>query len=257
MKNCSIFFSLILLVILASCGGNPVTLPPAQPSAAAAARSITVTGNAVVMVVPDEVVLTLGIETSDILLQPAKAMNDTIVNKVMDVTRSMQIDPKYVQTDYLNLEPRYEYSNNKQIFNAYYVRKNVVITLKDITRFEELLSGVLEAGVNYIHGIDFRTTELRTYRDQARSLAVKAAQEKAQLLAKELGQTIGSPISIREDYNRWWYPWNSWWGSAGGNGMAQNVVQNAGGTAPSDEPTSLAPGQISVSASVSVDFELK
>ena len=40
-------------------------------------------------------------------------------------------------------------------------------------------SSAIEAGANKVQGLEFLTTELRKYRDQARSMAIKAAQEKA------------------------------------------------------------------------------
>ena len=63
-------------------------------------------------------------------------------------------------------------------------------------KFEDLLSDALEAGVTHVQGIEFRTTELRKHRDRARSLALKAAQEKAELLADGAGRKIGKAISI-------------------------------------------------------------
>ena len=50
--------------------------------------------------------------------------------------------------------------------------------LKDISKYEDVLSGVLESGANYVEGIEFRTTELRKYRDQARVMAIKAAKDR-------------------------------------------------------------------------------
>jgi uncharacterized protein YggE len=263
MKTLSTLLSLLLLLALVGCRpalslGAAATPLAAQPAldTPAAPRTISVTGTAQVMVVPDEVALTLGVETSDLQLVTAKANNDAIVKKVLDITKTMGIDPKNVQTDYMNIQPRYDSNYPKPNFIGYFVQKNIVITLKDVSKFEDLLSQALEAGVNYVHNIDFRTTELRKYRDQARDLALKAAQEKAQAMASTVGQQVGQPLAVREDYNRWYYPWNSWWGGSYGNQMSQNVVQNSGQTAP-DSEDSLALGQIAVSASVSVDFELK
>ena len=132
-----------------------------------------------------------------------------------------------------------------------------MITLKDISKFEPLLSSVLEAGVNYIHGVDFRTTELRTYRDQARAMAIQAAREKAIALAKELGEEIGRPHRIDEQQTGWW-SWygGGWWGRGGGMAGAQNVMlQNVGGS--SGGESTIAPGQITVNAKVTTSFELK
>lgn len=218
-------------------------------------RLITVTGDAEVRVPPDEVILTLGVETWDLDLNKAKAENDKRVQAILKVAKEFKIEDKLVQTDYISIEPRYEDQWEHRKFVGYCVRKNVVFTLRDTSRFEDLLSGALEAGVNYVHGVQFRTTKLRKYRDEARSLAIKAAKEKADALAGELGQKVGKPHMIREDQVGWWSWYNSWWGNRWGGGMSQNVVQNYGGQA--QEDSTIALGQINVNARVTVSFELE
>ncbi|HSM15517.1 MAG TPA: SIMPL domain-containing protein, partial [Gemmatimonadales bacterium] len=109
---------------------------------------------------------------------------------------------------------------------------------------------------NYVHGIQFRTTELRTHRDTARAMALRAAQEKARLMARELDREVGKPVLIREDHSGWWSWYGGWWGSRGGQAMAQNVTQNAPPTGGALEGTT-APGQISVTARVTVTFDLE
>ena len=106
------------------------------------------------------------------------------------------------------------------------MRKSIVLTLRDISKFESILSNVLKAGANYVHGVQFRTTELRKHRDEARSLAIKAAQKKANDLAKELGQIVGKPYKIQENPSGWWSWYNSRWGARWSGGMTQNVIQN-------------------------------
>jgi uncharacterized protein YggE len=130
-----------------------------------------------------------------------------------------------------------------------------VITLRDLTKFESLLGDALGAGANYVHGIEFRTTELRSYKDQARALAVQAAQEKAEALAEELGQKLGEPTTIEEVQAGWASSYGARWGLPWNSVVAQNVVQELGGGVPLGQG-SLAPGQISVNAKVAVSFEL-
>jgi uncharacterized protein YggE len=132
-----------------------------------------------------------------------------------------------------------------------------VVTLKEIGKFESLLTAALEAGANNVHGVQFRTTELRRYRDQARSLAIKAAQEKAVALAAELGQKVGRPLKIEEQQSNWWAWYGGWWGGGWSGAMTQNVVQNVSGGGQSSEDTTIAPGQITVNARVAVTFELE
>lgn len=109
-----------------------------------------------------------------------------------------------------------------------------------------------------IYIIGFWMSILHRYQcKQARSLAIKAAREKAKDLAKELGQTVGDPHTIQENRSGWWSGYNSWWGSRWSGGMTQNVVQNvSGATAPGDDG-SIALGQINVNATVTVGFELE
>ncbi|MEW6619193.1 MAG: SIMPL domain-containing protein [bacterium] len=226
-------------------------------SAFAELRLITVTGDAEVRVTPDEVILTLGVETCDKDIGVAKSQNDKRVKKLLAVAKKYKIESKHVQTDHISIEPRYSDDYEKRNFIGYFVRKTIVFTLKDIAKFEDLLSDVLEAGANYVHGVQFRTTKLRKYRDQARALAIKAAEQKANDLAKELGQKIGKPHMIQEDQVGWWCWYNAWWGSRWWRGgMAQNVIQNVGG-APSVAESSIALGQINVNAKVTVSFELE
>jgi uncharacterized protein YggE len=227
-----------------------------RPASARSEDTISVTGDAVVKVVPDEVSIVLGVETSDLELTVAKKQNDERILRVLAVAKQFDIKPEQIQTDFINIEPRYTSDYDKRTFLGYFVRKTVVLTLRDIKRFDEVLSGVLEAGANYVQGIEFRTTELRKYRDQARSLAIKAAKEKAEVLAGELGRVVKRPISIQENGFGWYSSYGSYWGGRYGGAQSQNVMQNAGGTAPNGDGSTLAPGQISINATVSVTFEL-
>jgi uncharacterized protein YggE len=228
-----------------------------EPAVSQEPRFITVTGDAEVRVVPDEVILTLGIETWNKDLRVAKGQNDEIVANVLALASDYGIEPQHVQTDFVSIEPRYRNGYYEESdFIGYFVRKSVVITLRDLGKFEGLLTEALEVGVNHVQGIQFRTTELREHRDEARALAIQAAQEKAVALAGELGQQVGEPYTIQEAQSGWWSGYNAWWGSRWGGGMSQNVIQESGGGSLAAEG-SLAPGQISVNARVSVTFELK
>ncbi len=215
-------------------------------------RTVTVTGEAEMKIAPDEVMLILGVETWDSDIRTAKSQNDERVKKVIALTKDFAIEPKHVQTDQIYVEPRYRDGYARTDLIGFFVRRSVVITLKDITKFDDVFTAALGAGVNQVQGIQFRTNELRKYRDEARALAIRAAREKADALAGELGQKIGEPQTIQEDYSGWW----SWYSTRWGGSMTQNVVQNVGGGAPSEGGT-FAPGQISVTARVTVKFELK
>jgi uncharacterized protein YggE len=216
---------------------------------------MNVSGEAVVKVVPDEVILTMGVETYHRELSVAKGRNDERVSEVIKLSNRYGVQSGDIQTDFVSIEPRYQDTYDRTIIEGYFVRKTIVLTLKDLSKFDRFLSDVTEEGITHVHGIQFRTTELRKYRDQARKLALQAAEEKAQDMAAVFNAQIGFPRTILEDHVGWysWYGYG-WWGSQYGF-ASQNVVQTVGG--PSLEvDSSLAPGQISVSARVTVSFEL-
>lgn len=245
LKNLILILSLMLSPLAATAADTAST-----------ARLITVSGEAEICVAPDEVALTLGMESDDKELIAAKSKNDKVIEAVIKLATETGVPAKSIQTDYINIEPRWNWVDEKREFTGYFVRKSVTITLRDLSKFEALLSGVLSAGVTHVHGIEFRTTELRKHRDAARLLAIKAAKEKADALAGALDQKVGKPQSISETGNWWSGAYNNWWGAASGAYTAQNVMQDMGGPAMPAEGT-LAPGQISVKAGVNVTFELQ
>lgn len=216
--------------------------------------SVDVSASADVKVVPDEVFIAFGAETSDPSLEVAKSRNDEIVRKLLALTKQFQIDPRYVQTDYIVIEPWQHEISTGEYRREFRVRKNISVTLKDVTRFEDLLSRALETGITNVHGVQFRTTELRKHRDRAREMAIQAAREKAELLAGQLGRKVGPAIRISEYSGGWYSPYN-WWGqNYGSNAMSQVASQT--GDAASSSGT-IAFGQITVTAQVSVSFALQ
>jgi hypothetical protein len=219
---------------------------------------ITVTGEAVVNVEPDKIVATFGIETSDMNVLTAKEKNNGVLKAAFAEIEALGIPQKDIQTDQLSIEPRYDSDYSKRSFIGHFVRNTFVVTLSDTAKVEELVTKMLESGVNYIHGIDFQTTKFKEYREQARTLALTAAREKADKMAAVLGQTVGSPIQINENYrgSNWGY-YSSWspWGYGRGQGMAQNVIQDIPAESEGTAET-IALGKIAIRASVSVTFEL-
>jgi uncharacterized protein YggE len=212
----------------------------------ASPRLITVTGEAEINVAPDEVLFDVTVQTINKDLRQAKSQTDERLKKLVDLTRKYKIAPQDVQTDYVKLEPIYRAGDQTRLFIGYSVRKDLVFKLRDVTQAESLLSEVLESGINRINSIRFQTSKLRMYRDQARAQAIKAAQEKAIALTREIGQTIGKAYSIEEDVPQRGY--------ASQNSTANFVSTVEGDTA--DTAGTLALGQIKINARVTVRFEL-
>lgn len=253
LSRLAIGTSLAAFIMLASL--QNVSAEPSQ-QLTTGNSTITVSGDAQINVVPDKVLITLGVESTDRSLSVAKSANDDHIAKILTVTQNFKIEAKDVQTDFISIQPRYDDYPSLNIV-GYTVRKSMVITLRDISKFDDLLSAAVDSGANVVQGIQFLTSDLRKYRDQARDLAIKAAKEKADALAAAIGQKAGKALTISEQNNSWLSFYNSWWGQQGGL-QSQNVVQNAVTSGPTDPSTgdTTAPGQIRVTASVQVTFEL-
>jgi uncharacterized protein YggE len=212
---------------------------------------ITVSGQAEIGVTPDLAVFSLRVVTLDKDLARAKALNDESVKKTLALARTYQIEPRDVQTSYISVVTRESDDKDDDkppLFLGYEVSKRIMLTLRDMTRIENLLSDVLRAGVNRVEGVDFRTTQIRQHKDRARQMAIKAAQEKAIALTREIGQTIGKAYTISEDDNR------------GSNSNSNSFLSNSTGSASgdySDSEETIAIGQILITARVTVSFELK
>ncbi|HAS87044.1 MAG TPA: hypothetical protein DCS31_09675 [Candidatus Competibacteraceae bacterium] len=251
MKRWSVLIAGALLLICRAGLSQSVNIQTLQPT-------ITVGGEAVVNAKPDKIVIRLGIETWDTNIANAKEKNNEILKKTIGVTKESGVSDKDVQTDHLSIEPRWRDQYRNEGFIGYFVRNSIVVTVTDIAKVEGLVTKALQAGVNYLHGVDYETTELKKYREQARELALKAAAEKAEKMAAVLGQSIGPPLQIHEDHagSYRWYG-SSWggWGYGQSQAMSQNVAQNApGGSGEASE--TIAPGTIAIRANVNVVFEL-
>lgn len=226
-------------------------------------RALSVSGSAEIKVPPDEVLLSVGVESRAIALADAKRANDADVAKALAFLRASGVPDKDVQTDYVNIEPRYPYDNATKVVarltpEFYVARKSIGVRLTRVEAYESVLAGLLANGAQYVHGIEFRTSQLRKHRDAARALAIRAAQDKADALAQELGVRRGAVYSVSESYSGGWWRGGGWWGSTGGGQMMQNVVQQSGdGNGGGDEGGTLAVGQISVNATVSATFAIE
>lgn len=217
---------------------------------------ITVTGEAVVQVVPDRVDLQFGIETHDFDMRTAKERNSAILDRAVAALKELGIEEKNIRTDHLTIEPRYKSGYQKENFLGYFVRNAFSVSTDEPDQVEELITQVLEAGVTHIHGVQFRSSEFKKHRSEARKLALEAAQEKAREMAATLGRAAGAALQIQElgQYGGWHY-WGGW-GYGMAQGMSQNVIQNVSGPGAQVGET-VALGKISIRGSVSVSFELR
>jgi len=220
-------------------------------------RSIQVSGTAVVNVTPDRVLIQLGVQSNATTPQKVEAVNSTTINRVIHALKAQGIEEKDIVTDWYVIEPIYEDYDSLYI-KGYRINNIVAITLRDISKVNHVIIASLNSGANQVVNVEFYLSNLREYRDQAREMAMKAAQEKAQDLAFAAGAETGCVMNINE--NSWSY-YNGGWHSQSRDLWMQNTMQSiapAGGeTGALTEAGPVNLGQISVRAEVSASFSLR
>lgn len=221
---------------------------------------ITVTGEALVNVAPDRILVTFGVDTRADTLAPAKQENDAIMRKVLAAIRAMDVRERDIQTDRVSIQQRFENNGRGgQVLVGYTARNMFVVTVRDSTRVDALISAALDAGANYLLDVEFQTTELRKHREQARDMAVRAAREKAERMAAVLGDKVGRAVQVDEEPGfatmSHYFSWsgNDWGAPRGMNMASQNVMNEAGASEAGD---TIALGNVGVRARVRVVFEL-
>ncbi len=211
-------------------------------------RLVSVTGEGEVFTVPDEIWINLQIEAFDPVLAKAKEANDEAIRAVLAIVKKYKVDEKDFRTDYFTVRNDERYyidpqSQQQKSKRGFFVTKSVAVVVRDVTKFEPLYSEALEAGITHIFGVEFRSSEMKKHREEARKLAVRDAKEKAQQLAVELGQELGRPHSISENFQQDWPQPRMM--------MAMDASKASSGDA------TIALGQIKITVSVSASFELK
>ena len=218
------------------------------------ANIITVSGKGEVKVEPDEAFFTFSVEHFDRDLDTARRSNDGSIGKIRMLGQGYGVAAKDIRIDRMEMEtlrelpkkdrdtPELRHANPVR---GYLVSKRITLRLANLARFADFHAELLKTGISEISSVDFRTSRLLEHREAARMLAMKAAQQKAAALSGALGQQIGRAVDISEGE-----PASLVFGRS-------NTFQNSSSVVDDSAGDGFSAGQISVSASVTVVFELR
>jgi uncharacterized protein YggE len=254
---CVLVFTLVSVVLPNRDASAAERSPaPVLESSCNSSRTVYVSGTAVVNVTPDRVLIQLGVQSNGRTPQLVEAANSATIYRVIQAIKKEKVEEKDIVTDNYVIDPIYEDYDSLQI-KGYRIYNMVAITLRDITKVNDIIVAALGAGANQVVNVEFYLSDLRKYRDQARDLAMVAAGEKAQDLAEAAGAEAGCVLSISE--NTWSYFSGGWWGHSN-NLWTQNTVQNIPSGSGSGDSSEFGPvnlGQISVRAEVTASYSLQ
>lgn len=212
----------------------------------------TVEADAIVRVKPEKVVLNVGAVTRGKNLIETKKKNSDIIKKAIEYCKKAGIAEKNIQTDYLNLRPMYKDYDTYE--TSFYIEQNLCIILEDISKYDAVLTELINLGINQVNDIDFQVNDLKKYRNESRKLAIAAAKERAAFLAQEAGIKLGDIANIT-DQSRSWFPFGRFGGNMVSN-VSQNMMQSAG-SGGGDVPETLALGMVSVKSNIVLTYEIK
>ncbi|EJL65226.1 hypothetical protein PMI10_01417 [Flavobacterium sp. CF136] len=202
---------------------------------------INVNGEGKIKVTPDQVSISATVETKGNNAKDVKKQNDEKIDAVLKFIKKMNIPTADFKTKQVALNPQYDYEKKKTSYNAI---QTVEIVLKDLSKYDELMEGLVQQGINRIDKVSFESSKLTQYQSEARKLAIKDAKSKAEDYVSVLGQKIGKAITI-SDNSQIYQPQPMY------AGMRMKESADAGA---SNE--TLAIGEIEITANVSVSFIL-
>jgi uncharacterized protein YggE len=181
----------------------------------------------------------------------ALAANSADMNKVMAALKAAGIADKDLQTSNLNLNPVYApqvvgpngmIENTEPKIIGYQVNNQVTVRQRKLAEFGKVLDTLVTAGANQINGPSFELENSDAAMDEARAAAMAKARQRAELYAKAAGLKVKRIVSISE----------------GGGFSPPMPVAYARATSADmgGAPTPVAAGEVGLSASVAVQFEL-
>lgn len=202
--------------------------------------TVNVAGEGKIKIVPDQVAITIGVETKGNNSAEVKKENDTKIDAVLKSIKKFAIAKEDFQTARVTLYPNYDYEKKKQTYTA---SQTVEILLRDLSKYDALMSELTTTGVNRIDNVMFKSSQFKQLQSEARKLAVKDAKTKAEDFAAGLGQKIGKAVSISDNSQGYEPP----------RPVMYKTMAMADGAA---ERETLAPGELEVIVNVNVSFIL-
>ncbi|MBO9129812.1 SIMPL domain-containing protein [Bacillus sp. 165] len=163
-------------------------------------QTVTVDGHGMVKAKPDIVVLTLGVITENENVKAAQQENALRTNSVIAALKALGIDEKNIETTSYTMSPQYEYVDGKPQSRGYRVEHMLEVTVLNVQQAGQVYDEAVQNGANIARSLVFKVSNPSSYENEALTLAVKNAQEKAKVIAGALGVSINPvPANIKEE----------------------------------------------------------
>jgi uncharacterized protein YggE len=209
------------------------------PALAADPHTITMTGHGEIKAAPDTATINAGVTSSAATAVAALSANSARMTLLFDALKKLGIPERDIQTSGFSVSPQYTNgdNNNPRRLTGYMVNNDVNVRLEDVTRSGAVLDTLVGAGANQMNGIGFDIANPGPMLEKARIHAIADARTRAETYAQAASVTLGPIVSISE----------------GGGETAPRPMFRVMAMA---VPTPVAPGEQSVTADVTVVWEI-
>lgn len=161
---------------------------------------IRVMGEGRVSVQPNMAEVTLGASTEAMDLTEAQNSNSQIISQIKDAIRKLGVPEQQIQTVDYSIFPQYDFTEGKQIFRGYKVQHLLLISIDQIENTGMVIDTAVNNGANTVSGIQFTAKNSERYVQQALSLAIINAYQKAETIAGTINvKLLKTPIQIIEN----------------------------------------------------------
>jgi uncharacterized protein len=167
-------------------------------TAATGTARITVTGTGKVSGVPNQLSLSMGVQTSAGSVATALREANAAARSVAAVLRRGGVASSDIQTSGLSIYP--SYSGSSGVPSGYQVSEELTITLRRLSVAGSQISAAARAGGNAttVDGVSLNLSDTSTLLAAAREKAVADAKAKAAAYAQALGRPLGPVVTMSE-----------------------------------------------------------
>lgn len=172
-----------------------------KTEAAGQAKTIVVQSEGSVKVVPDIVMVRIEILTEKPTSEEAVNVNSIDTQNVVTAIKTLGESDLKIETSGYSLAPLYNYIDNKppQIY-AFSAVTTLLVTTKKVEKIGNVISTAIEAGASNISSISYDLSDeiKKDAKNEALTIAVKDANDKADAIAKALAVDILEIYSVNE-----------------------------------------------------------
>jgi uncharacterized protein YggE len=168
------------------------TSPPAGPP------SVTVTGEGVVKVAPDQAWVRIGVESRSKVSKDAQQRNAELMTAVQHKLAALGIPKEAIKTVGVDLQLEFDYRDGKQTPRGYVARNTIEVRVDDFARVGDVLDAAVASGASMLHGLRFDVKDRAQLEKVALQHAVANASGKASAVAAGMNRAIDRVLSVEE-----------------------------------------------------------